>query len=593
MVPPVIPPWTDFYTADELAAATKIFQLYVDNDEYMRHARDNPDIANLFSLARRAMLPTNEEFKDKRRRKKQAKKEHDSEILAVAGIRQMRKVKMVGYLGGSVDIPMPPRIGTSEANEAFAAEEDQKLIPEIAAVEDVVMEDVQKENPIEEGGADAKDGALPAPRRLMYHRSCHVCGTLFRDLHHFYDQMCPSCAEFNFKKRFSTADMHGRVCIVTGARVKIGYAIALKLLRMGATVLVTTRFPHDAANRFAREPDFEAFTGRLAVYGLDFRDIPMLHHFCRHVQERYSRLDVIINNAAQTVRKPPAYYEHLIAGEAGGISEQVRSIVDVVDVYRARHGGYVFGHGGGAALTSAEAAEVEATTTTDGSPEKVGLGVALAAKQATAHLQDVNVSAALSQLAVLESDTQVSKVQEFPPGLYDRDDQQLDLRRENSWTMELGDISSVEMMECHVINTFAPWVLISELKPLMARTGRLDGAVGDFDKFIVNVSAMEGQFYRNKTVFHPHTNMAKAALNMMTRTASAGLAAINIFMTAVDTGWITDENPVDQWHKREQAPPPLDEWDAAMRVLDPVLVGVRGEEKLWGCFLKNYRSTRW
>ncbi|KAJ3011487.1 hypothetical protein HKX48_006807 [Thoreauomyces humboldtii] len=561
----VLPPWQDFYSAEELAGALKIFRLYREHDEYLKHAQQDPQIAELFNVARRALLPDDADLKDKRRRRKNERKVKDREVLAVTGIRQMRKVKMVGYAGGSVDIPRPPRNGTIEANKAWAEEDDMKLLEESGAhIDKKANTNQDPPTPAALGAAPSHDEPMDAtfaqgtedkPRLLTYNRSCHICGIPFRELHHFYDQMCPTCAAFNFTKRFSTADMRGRVCIVTGARVKIGYAIALKLLRMGATVMVTTRFPHDAANRFAREPDFESFGGRVAVYGLDFRDIPMLHHFCRHVQERYSRLDVIINNAAQTVRKPPAYYEHLIAGEAGGIAEHVRKVVDVVDVYRARGGGYVFGHGGGQQLSSADAAQLSE----EGTPASIGLGVALPARQATAHLQDVNVSAALSQVPLIESDSSLITTKAFPPGLYDRDDQQLDLRPENSWMQDLGQISTVEMMECHVINTFAPWVLISELKPLMERSGPLDGSVGTCDKFIVNVSAMEGQFYRNKTI----------------------------------TGWITDENPVDQWHKRENAPPPLDEWDAAMRVIDPVLCGVRGEEKVWGVFLKNYKSTRW
>ncbi|KAJ3177474.1 hypothetical protein HDU87_004493 [Geranomyces variabilis] len=641
-----LPPWTDFYTQQDLLAATKVFQLYADNEDYLKHASHEPQIARLFALARTAMVPNKEELKDKRRRKKYARKEADSELLAVSGIRKMRKVKMVGYTGGSIDMPMPPRIGTVEANAEFAAQDDQKLIQQTqqmqhtaattpAAIvagdadaggndETVEMEGVEHVNAvIEEEQSSANAAGEPPKRKLTYNRACHICGAPFRDLHHFYDQMCPPCAAFNFTKRFSTADMHGRVCIVTGARVKIGYCIALKLLRMGATVIVTTRFPHDAAQRFAREADASEFGGRVAVYGLDFRDVPMLHHFCRHVQERYKRLDVIINNAAQTVRKPPAFYEHLMKGEEGRVPEHVARIVDVVDVYRARQGGYLFEHasaGGGAGGvksvmdTQAGGDEVVAGGARAAAAGGSNKSLALAAAQATAHLPDVNASAALSQLPLIPSDhtttttttststtatASAAAAELFPPGLYDRDDQQLDLRRENSWTMELGEISSVEMMECHVINTFAPWVLVSELKSLMQRTRSpvVDGAAaaedGEWDKFIVNVSAMEGQFYRNKTIFHPHTNMAKAALNMMTRTASAGFAAVNIFMTAVDTGWITDEQPVDQHYKRESAPPPLDEWDAAMRVLDPVLVGVNGEQKLWGCFLKNYRSTRW
>ncbi|KAL5033886.1 hypothetical protein RTP6_001785 [Batrachochytrium dendrobatidis] len=234
-------------------------------------------------------------------------------------------------------------------------------------------------------------------------------------------------------------------------------------------------------------------------------------------------------------------------------------------------------------------------------------GLALPALGTRQSLASVNTSAALSQISLTEEDA-AADTTHFPDGRLDRDDQQIDLRSQNSWTMQIGQISTVEMLECHVINAFAPWVLISELKSLMEATGNpviseTSATASDvsedtsikssYDKYIVNVSAMEGQFYRPKTVFHPHSNMAKASLNMMTRTSAAGLAALNIFMTAVDTGWITDENPVEQWEKRENAPPPLDEWDAAMRVLDPILVGVRGGDRMWGVFLKNYTVTRW
>ncbi|KAJ3299792.1 hypothetical protein HK104_006921 [Borealophlyctis nickersoniae] len=537
-----IPHWTELYTKSELEAAIRVFTLYADNTEYKKHAQANPDVAHLFKTARRALIATDDEIKDRRRRRKKERKDADLSTLAVTGIRQMRKVKMVGYSGGSVDIPMPPRIATKEANEEFAAKDDERLKGAVPSIED-------------SDPHSSASSSVPCdrPRLLNYNRACHVCGVPFRQLHHFYDQMCPSCAEHNFSKRYSTADMRDRVCIVTGARVKIGYCIALKLLRMGATVIVTTRFPHDAAGRYAKEEDFLTFKGRLAVYGLDFRDIPMLHHFCNHVKQTYQRLDVIINNAAQTVRKPPAFYEHLIGGESQEVSKDVLEVIDLVDVFRLRNGGgYLFAHGGGRALAQARVEELS-----DG-----GSALALAASQATAHLPQINTSAQLSQLPIVPGDEGgTAKEMVFPPGLYDRDDQQLDLRSENSWTQELGQISTAEMMECHVINAFAPWVLVSELKALMEATKNRDGSDGEWDKFIVNVSAMEGQFYRSKTIFHPHSNMAKAALNMMTRTSSAGLAAVNIYMTAVDTGWITDENPVEQWSKRENAPPPLDEWD--------------------------------
>src|SRR6185436_15507244 len=133
----------------------------------------------------------------------------------------------------------------------------------------------------------------------------------------------------------------------------------------------------------------------------------------------------------------------------------------------------------------------------------------------------------------------VSQSEMFPVGLLDRDLQQLDLRGRNSWRLLLDEISTVELLEVQLVNAIAPFILNARLKPLMTRTP-------ERDKHIVNVSAMEGQFYRRfKTTRHPHTNMAKAALNMMTRTSAADYHADGIHMNSVDTGWITDEDPVD------------------------------------------------
>jgi NAD(P)-dependent dehydrogenase (short-subunit alcohol dehydrogenase family) len=109
---------------------------------------------------------------------------------------------------------------------------------------------------------------------------------------------------------------------------------------------------------------------------------------------------------------------------------------------------------------------------------------------------------------------------------------------------------------------------------------------------------MEGKFYRHKTPNHPHTNMAKAALNMMTRTSAAELAEKKrVFMTAVDTGWINDENPrhiAARIAKTHDFQTPIDEVDAAARVLHPVFHGYApGVEPLRGVFLKDYVATEW
>ncbi|KAJ3106427.1 hypothetical protein HDU97_006412 [Phlyctochytrium planicorne] len=622
-------PYTEHFSSTDLLTAIKVLTVYTRYPELKTHAKQSRGVRHLLDISRQLIDMSPEELRERKKKRAREKTKKDHQVIAQTGIRETRKIKMVGMGGmggGSVRVELPPLIGTLENVEKFVEDNEKRNIEamhaevrevkliEVSETQDVPVAQAKDEeasngtteNPTE--NAENSNDAPSEPRKLNYQRSCHICTNPFFILHHFYDQLCPRCAEFNFQKRSFSADMRGRVCIVTGARLKIGYAIGLKLLKMGATVIATTRFPHDAAKRYASEPDASSYAGRLHVYGLDFRDMQMLHHFTAHVRLTFGRLDVLINNAAQTVRKPPAFYEHLIQDEMKGLDESVARIVNVVDVFRASGGRYVFGRMGGKEITEGQGNQAESLHIVEEvhpvgpAGEEIVLSTLdpssnpMVSSSATSSA--FNPSATMSQLPVLETDAMDSAESKalFPPGLYDRDDQQVDLRVTNSWKLELGQISTLEMVECHVINSFAPWILISELKGLMMATGE-PGQVGEesaktWDKYVVNVSAMEGQFYRNKSIYHPHTNMAKASLNMMTRTAAAGFAAASIFMTAVDTGWITDENPVHLWSQRASQPPPLDEWDAAMRVLDPVLKGVRGEEKLWGVFLKNYRPTR-
>lgn len=151
---------------------------------------------------------------------------------------------------------------------------------------------------------------------LDHPRECYVCKIPFLQLHHFYDTMCPDCGDFNYAKRFQFADLSGQVALVTGSRLKIGYQITLMMLRAGARVIATTRFPVDSALRFAKEPDFNQWRDRLKIHGLDLRHIPSVEIFCNFIEQRYDRLDVLINNAAQTVRRPAGFYQHLMANEA-------------------------------------------------------------------------------------------------------------------------------------------------------------------------------------------------------------------------------------------------------------------------------------
>ena len=394
--------------------------------------------------------------------------------------------------------------------------------------------------------------------RLNRERDCYVCKQPFARVHRYYDSMCEPCGDFNYAKREQSADLSGQYAVVTGARVKIGFQASLKLLRAGAHVIVTTRFPIDAADRYSAEPDFAAYRERLQIHGLDLRHTPSVELFTRFLAERLPRLDYILNNACQTVRRPAGFFQHLLARESGNVAAlppDLRSVLAGHDDLRK----------------AIEGKQVGALTSTEHSP---GEGLL--------H------SAALSQRRYLDEDYRGGDTL-FPANRFYEDRQQVDLREMNSWRLRMHEVETPELLEVQLVNAIAPYILNARLKPLMVRT---PGA----HKHVVNVSAIEGQFYRaTKTDKHAHTNMAKAALNMMTRTSAPDFVKDGIHMNAVDTGWITDEDPAVHAARKAEAgfSPPLDIIDGAARIVDPIFAGRLTGEHLWGQFLKDYKPAPW
>jgi NAD(P)-dependent dehydrogenase (short-subunit alcohol dehydrogenase family) len=407
------------------------------------------------------------------------------------------------------------------------------------------------------------------PKREELHspRNCYICKEEFTRLHFFYDTLCNKCGDLNYRKRFQTAPLHGQVALITGARVKIGYQATLMMLRAGATVIATSRFPVDAAGRYAREEGFAEWGQRLQIHGLDLRHIPSVEIFAGFVEQQYGRLDLLINNAAQTVRRPPGFYAHLIENEINGTRARSREVQQLLGDHEGCKN----------KLASLGPPMVEQESALPVTWHDQGPGIGL------------RESARLSQIPYNHDHSLVSE-DLFPKGKLDADLQQVDLRKTNSWRYRLGEIPTAEMFEVQLVNAVAPFVLCNRLVALMRReyTGQ---------KHIVNVTAMEGKFFRfKKDDRHPHTNMAKAALNMMTHTSAEDLARDGIYMNAVDTGWVTDEDPVELSKVKQEVhdfQPPLDIVDGAARICDPFFDGILTGKHWSGKFLKDYFPIDW
>jgi NAD(P)-dependent dehydrogenase (short-subunit alcohol dehydrogenase family) len=370
-------------------------------------------------------------------------------------------------------------------------------------------------------------------------RGCYICKTDYTLVDSFYHDLCPDCAAKSRTRRDQRTDLTGRRALLTGGRAKIGMYIALRLLRDGAHLTITTRFPKDAVRRFSAMPDAADWLHRLKIVGIDLRDPTQVIALADDVAAA-GPLDILVNNACQTVRRSPGAYSQLVAGESSPVAPLPYGLeppeMVTFDHVSEAHPAAIAG-----ALTALSVAHHEGQSQDD------------AVAQHTA--------ASLTALAL------------------------------RAWTQVVDEVDPLELLEVQLCNAIAPFLLISRLRPAM-RAATSKARRG----YVVNVSAMEGQFSRRyKAPGHPHTNMAKAALNMLTRTSAAEMFEKDrILMTAVDTGWITDERPhqeklrlaAEGWHA------PLDLVDGAARVYDPIVQGEAGTD-LYGCFLKDYEPSPW
>jgi NAD(P)-dependent dehydrogenase (short-subunit alcohol dehydrogenase family) len=392
----------------------------------------------------------------------------------------------------------------------------------------------------------------PVAGTLLKSRACYICKKHYTRVDAFYHQLCPECAAMSHAKRDASTDLTGKRALLTGGRAKIGMYIALRLLRDGAHTTITTRFPRDAVRRFSSLPDSGEWLHRLRIVGIDLRDPAQVIGLADAMIEA-GPLDILINNATQTVRRSPGAYAPLAEAELAPLPDG--PLPELL----------TFGH------------------TNDPHPQALAASVAshpiLAAAAAKADALTADALAAGStSLDRLAAGTAIDAGGLVP-----------DTHDANSWTQHVQEVDPLELLEVQLANMTAPFLLISRLRPaLAASTARR--------KYIVNVSAMEGVFSRRyKGPGHPHTNMAKAALNMLTRTSAGEMFETDgILMTSVDTGWITDERPHPTKVRlaEEGFHAPLDLVDGAARVYDPIVQGEAGVD-LFGVFLKDYRRSDW
>ncbi|MFK4226704.1 SDR family NAD(P)-dependent oxidoreductase [Streptomyces sp. NPDC019890] len=402
---------------------------------------------------------------------------------------------------------------------------------------------------------DETEGLLPSSSVtgeiagiLQRPRSCYICKTRYVEVDAFYHQLCQTCAAENRARRDARTDLTGKRALLTGGRAKIGMYIALRLLRDGAHTTITTRFPNDAIRRFKAMPDSDEWIHRLKIVGIDLRDPAQVVALADSVAAE-GPLDILINNAAQTVRRSPGAYSELVAAESAPLPAGALPPAQVIGTFGSGAVDSV------AALPSAAGDGLSAQDVTD-----------LALVSGSASLERIAAGTAIDAGGLV-------------PDLHDT----------NSWIQTVSEVDPVELLEVQLCNSTAPFILISRLRPAMA-------AAAAKRTYVVNVSAMEGVFSRGyKGAGHPHTNMAKAALNMLTRTSAQEMFETDgILMTAVDTGWITDERPhPDKMRLADEGfHAPLDLVDGAARVYDPIVRGEDGED-LYGCFLKDYAPANW
>ena len=399
---------------------------------------------------------------------------------------------------------------------------------------------------------------------------CYICKEKFTldNIHKFYGNLCTKCGDHNYSYRTLQLDLSGRIAIVTGGRVKIGYYISTKLLSYGCKVIITTRFPKDSLLKYQQDPDYEKWKDNLIIYPIDFRIFESTIKFINYIKENFTHIDILINNAAQTLRRTSSYYNYLLPIETKEVNKENDKIIVKEDYVSIQNSN---------------------PKILDNKPEILNSLIPSENRKNSDFQEILPLSVITSQIKIMEEKYQPSVT------MMGSDGQPYDFAGgKNSWNFEFDEIPFQEFTEVQIINAWTPYYLCSKLKPLMEKSPFQD-------KYIVNVTAVEGMFNHYKRTTHVHTNMAKAALNMFTRTCGKYLKNIGIYMTCVDTGWVNymdemtkliDENE-KEFFENKFTNIPLDELDGAMRVLQPIIEGIKNKNYLYGILLKNYTTSVW
>ena len=474
-------------------------------------------------------------------------------------------------------LPSPNEINNEPKNE----NEDDILIEDTEEIEkqNLLNKKREKENP--------KEQVQNIKRGKYINLLCYTCKRKLRtdNVSKFYGRLCQKCGDYNYSFRTMKLDLTGRIAIVTGGRVKIGFHIAKKLLSYGCKVITTSRFPNDALLRFKAEPDYDIWKNNLMIYPIDFRIFQSTVNFVNYIKNNFTHIDILINNAAQTIRRSTEYYEYLIPNEIKKLSQEDDNKIIKTDYIELKK--QIADN-----CEKDKNIDINKEEKVENKPEKKEILNSLVSLMK----KDNSENNEILPLSVITSQIKIMEEKEYPRiYVMGGDGQPYDFTKgKNSWNFELDEIPFQEFTEVQIINTWTPYYLCAKLKPMLNKSPFKD-------KYIINVTAFEGIFNCSKKTTHVHTNMAKAALNMLTRTCGKYFEKEGIYMTCVDTSWVSHmkemnkiiDDETKENCESQMACVPWDELDGAMRVLHPIIEGIKNKKYFSGVLLKDYVVSNW